>query len=127
MASTSGVADAATRSLPSSIPRSVIHCGSMYVKQPQAHLLCCAKCFDTLRNASYAFHMSRQSSERAAVTSFGEHAEESLLFIRKTMERSSTFTAVPRPGGVGMGIIGIAAAVLAANQSSAERWLIVWF
>ena len=71
--------------------------------------------------------MSRQSSERAAVTSFGEHAEENLLFIRKTMERSSTFTAVPGLGGVGMGIIGIAAAVLAVNQSSAERWLIVWF
>ena len=69
--------------------------------------------------------MSRQASERTAVTSFGEHAEESLLFIRQTMERSSTFTAVPGLGGVGMGIIGIAAAVLAA-QSSAERWLIVW-
>src|SRR5580765_4008892 len=32
MASTSGVAEAATRSLPMSIRRSLIHCGSMYVK-----------------------------------------------------------------------------------------------
>ncbi len=61
-----------------------------------------------------------------AVTSFGQHAEESLLFIRRTMERSSTFTAVPGLGGAGMGAIGLAAAVLAANQSSAERWLVVW-
>ena len=60
------------------------------------------------------------------MTSFGQHAEESLHFIRRTMERSSTFTAVPGMGGAGMGVIGLAAAVLAANQSSAERWLLVW-
>ena len=60
------------------------------------------------------------------MTSFGQHAEESLQFIRRTMERSSTFTAVPGLGGAGMGAIGLAAAVVAANQSSAERWLVVW-
>jgi hypothetical protein len=70
--------------------------------------------------------MSRRAGEPAVVTSFGQHAEESLQFIRRTMERSSTFTAVPGMGGVGMGAIGLAAAVLAANQRSAERWLIVW-
>ena len=68
--------------------------------------------------------MSRRAGE--PVTSFGQHAEESLQFIRQTMERSSTFTAVPGVGGAGMGVIGLAAAVLAANQSSNERWLIVW-
>lgn len=61
-----------------------------------------------------------------AVTSFGQHAEQNLQFIRRTMERSATFTAVPGVGGVGMGVVGLAAAVLAANQRSAERWLIVW-
>jgi hypothetical protein len=70
--------------------------------------------------------MSSHADERAAVTSFGQHAEESLHFIRQTMERSSTFTAVPGLGGAGMGAIGVAAAVFAANQSSAERWLVVW-
>jgi hypothetical protein len=70
--------------------------------------------------------MSRRAGEPVVVTSFGEHAEESLLFIRRTMERSSTFTAVPGLGGAGMGAIGVAAAVLAASQSSAERGLIVW-
>src|SRR5580765_53727 len=70
--------------------------------------------------------MSRPEGEPAALTSFGQHAEESLQFIRQTMERSSTFTAVPGLGGAGMGAIGLAAAVLAANQRSFERWLIVW-
>jgi hypothetical protein len=71
-------------------------------------------------------HMSRRVGEPAAVTSFGQHAEESLQFIRRTMERSSTFTAVPGLGGAGMGAIGLAAAVLAGSQSSAERSLVVW-
>ena len=60
------------------------------------------------------------------MTSFGQHAEENLQFIRRTMERSSTFTAVPGMGGAGMGVIGLAAAVLAANQPSPDRWLVVW-
>src|SRR5439155_26558286 len=70
--------------------------------------------------------MSRRAGERAEMTFFGQHAEENLQFIRRTMERSSTFTAVPGLGGAGMGAVGLAAAVLAANQRSAERWLIVW-
>jgi hypothetical protein len=70
--------------------------------------------------------MSSRAGEPTAVTSFGEHAEESLRFIRRTMERSSTFTAVPGLGGAGMGVIGLTAAILAANQASAERWLVVW-
>ena len=61
-----------------------------------------------------------------ALASFGQHAEESLQFIRRTMERSSTFTPVPGVGGMGMGAIGLAAAILAANQRSAQRWLGVW-
>ena len=70
--------------------------------------------------------MPRPPSEPAAVTSFGEHAEESLQFIRRTMERSSTFTAVPGLGGAAMGTVGLAAALVAAGQTSPERWLAVW-
>jgi hypothetical protein len=70
--------------------------------------------------------MSRRAGEPADVTSFGEHAEESLQFIRRTMERSSTFTAVPGLGGAAMGAVGLAAAVLGASQGSRERWLVVW-
>jgi hypothetical protein len=70
--------------------------------------------------------MSRRAGEPAQVTSFGQHAEESLQFIRRTMERSSTFTAVPGLGGAAMGAVGLAAAVLGASQGSRERWLAVW-
>jgi hypothetical protein len=70
--------------------------------------------------------MSRRADGRAETTSFGQHAEENLQFIRRTMERSSTFTAVPGVGGACMGGVGLAAAIVAASQRSAERWLAVW-
>ena len=70
--------------------------------------------------------MARRDGQPADVTSFSQHAEESLQFIRRTMERSSTFTAVPGLGGAAMGAVGLAAAVLGAGQDSRERWLVVW-
>lgn len=68
--------------------------------------------------------MSRRAGP--PVSSLGEHAEEHLQFIRHTMERSATFTAVPGLGGIVMGVIGLAAAVLATTQRTPERWLGVW-
>ena len=70
--------------------------------------------------------MSSRAGDPSAVTTFGQHAEENLQFISRAMERSSTFTAVPGLGGAAMGVVGLAAAIFAANQRSAERWLIVW-
>lgn len=70
--------------------------------------------------------MPRRDGQPADVASFGQHAEESLQFIRRTMERSSTFTAVPGLGGAAMGAVGLAAAVVGASQDSRERWLAVW-
>lgn len=70
--------------------------------------------------------MAPPVGERVPVASVARHAEDHLEFIRRAMERSSTFTAVPGVGGVGMGAIGVAAAVLGRSQPSAERWLIVW-
>ena len=55
-----------------------------------------------------------------------QRALEDLRFIRETMERSSTFTATPGWGQVGMGLIAIAAAFIAARQSSAGAWLATW-
>jgi hypothetical protein len=60
------------------------------------------------------------------ITSVADRAESHLEFIRRTMERSSTFTAVPGMGGVGMGVIGVAAGFAAARQPTPGRWLIVW-
>jgi hypothetical protein len=42
------------------------------------------------------------------------------------MERSSTFTAIPGAGGVVTGVIGLIAAVVAARQPTADRWLGTW-
>ncbi len=58
--------------------------------------------------------------------SVGTHAAENLQFIRQTMERSGTFTAVPGMGGVAMGVIGLAAAGIGARQPTSDRWLATW-
>lgn len=53
-------------------------------------------------------------------------ALEDLRFIRETLERSSSFTAVPGWGQVAMGLTAICAAAIASRQSSNLAWLSVW-
>jgi hypothetical protein len=65
-------------------------------------------------------------SDTVDVPSLGDQAAENLQFIRNAMERSATFSAVPGVGGAFMGIVGLAAATLASQQQSRERWLMVW-
>ena len=55
-----------------------------------------------------------------------ERAAESIEFIRETMVRSASFTAVPGQGGVAMGAIGVIAAVMASRTQSWETWLATW-
>lgn len=52
---------------------------------------------------------------------------EQLRFIRQTMESAGSFTAVPGLGMIGLGMTAIAAAYVAAQQPTPERWLGVWF
>ena len=81
------------------------------------------------RVASYfAFQSERGIIHLVAPSpeSIGSHAAENLRFIRSTMERSSTFTAIPGKGGVGMGVVAIAAAMIAAAQPNGNRWLVTW-
>jgi hypothetical protein len=55
-----------------------------------------------------------------------QHAFEDLRYIRETMERSAAFTATPGWGQVAMGLTALAAAYLAARQSTPNAWLAVW-
>jgi len=53
-------------------------------------------------------------------------AADHLRYIRETMERAAEFTAVPGWGGVTMGMTALAAAALAARQTSPRAWVAVW-
>lgn len=55
-----------------------------------------------------------------------DRAIENLRFIRETMERAGAFTAVPGWGGVGMGLTALAAAWVASQQPTVERWMLTW-
>ena len=55
---------------------------------------------------------------------------DNLRYIRETMERAGSFTAVPGWGGVAMGITALVTSVVASavatRQSSAGAWLAIW-
>src|SRR5271154_6085881 len=58
------------------------------------------------------------------------HAMDNLRYIRETMERAGSFTAVPGWGGVAMGITALIASVIAAHEhlvhGSMNAWLAIW-
>jgi hypothetical protein len=53
-------------------------------------------------------------------------AADHLRYIRETMESAAEFTAVPGWGGVTMGMTALAAAVLAARQTTPFAWVVIW-
>jgi hypothetical protein len=55
-----------------------------------------------------------------------DRARDNLRFIRETMERAGSFTAVPGWGGVAMGLTAVGAAAIAAQQPAAKAWLVTW-
>ena len=55
-----------------------------------------------------------------------DRAMDNLRFIRETMERSASFTAVSGWAGVAMGAIALLAAGVARGQSAPERWAATW-
>ncbi|HTR38144.1 MAG TPA: hypothetical protein VMH80_19680 [Bryobacteraceae bacterium] len=63
---------------------------------------------------------------RREPVSLQNHAMDNLQFIRDTMERAGSFTAVPGWGGFAMGVSALVAAGIASRQSSIDAWLLVW-
>jgi hypothetical protein len=55
-----------------------------------------------------------------------DRAMDNLRFIRETMERSTSFTAVSGAAGIAMGAIALAAAFVAAGRVTPEGWLTTW-
>jgi hypothetical protein len=53
-------------------------------------------------------------------------ALDNLQFIRDTMERAGSFTAIPGLGMVGAGVVAVIVAAIAGKQASAAGWLICW-
>lgn len=70
---------------------------------------------------------SDSGSERdGALLGMHDHAIADLQFIRGTIERAGTFTAVPGWGGVAMGATALVAAAIAARQATPRQWLNTW-
>lgn len=62
----------------------------------------------------------------ASVRPISSHALDNLRYIRETMERAGSFTAVPGYAGALMGFTAILAAAIAFRQPSRELWLATW-
>jgi hypothetical protein len=71
-------------------------------------------------------HPEHRDPHLAHPLALDDRARDNLRFIRETMERAGSFTAVSGWGGVAMGITAIGAAVIASRQTSHLEWLLTW-
>ena len=66
------------------------------------------------------------SVKQTNVVSINERAFENLRYIRETMERAGSFTAVPGWGGILMGISALLTAVVSSRLPSNDLWVASW-
>jgi hypothetical protein len=67
----------------------------------------------------------RRSGTSPEPVALHDYASEHLAFIRDTMARAGSFTAVSGRGQMAVGVIGVAAAVWSSRVNPAE-WLLIW-
>lgn len=65
-------------------------------------------------------------SRSTSATAPEDAARRSLDYIRDTLERSASFTAVPGWGNVMIGVVGVIASFAASSQTTDRGWLMVW-
>ncbi len=66
------------------------------------------------------------SLTRSSFSTLDREAEEQLRYIRTSMERAASFTAVPGWGGAAMGLTALGAAWIASRAETAHGWLATW-
>jgi len=102
-------------------PRAMLRASALASPRPPIALL--RKVLVARRDPEYAFNMAMPRTEPAELH---EHAMDNLRYIRRTLERAGSFTAVPGYGGVVMGLVALAAARFAARRAAVADWLLIW-
>ena len=64
--------------------------------------------------------------KKGNVASINERALENLRYIRETMERAGSFTAVPGWGGILMGVSALLTALISSRLPSNDLWVASW-
>jgi hypothetical protein len=67
-----------------------------------------------------------EGMKSAKVVSINEQAAENIRYIRETMERAGSFTAVPGWGGILMGVSALLTAFISSQLSSRPVWVVTW-